>query len=153
VLIYDSYLRRLLTMHVPLLVILNKSISSRFSCFCIFHQSNLVKIYEIIYSLSPKIDAPKIDAFSKNSRNFQNSKIFWWALSMSFFDEIFFALMGVNEFFNIKSNKLSLLWRSALYLWSMWNKSICFNNFFLFCDVKCNQFSPTIWAWWWCCLF
>ena len=29
-----------------------------------------------LYSLSPKIDAPKIDAFSENSRNFQNSKIF-----------------------------------------------------------------------------
>ena len=36
-----------------------------------------------VYSLSPKIDAPKIDAFSKNSRNFQNLKFFWWALSKS----------------------------------------------------------------------
>ena len=33
-------------------------------------------VQPIIYSLSPKIDAPKIDAFSENSRNFQNSKIF-----------------------------------------------------------------------------
>ena len=30
------------------------------------------KMNQIKYSLSPKIDAPKIDAFSKNSRNFQN---------------------------------------------------------------------------------
>ena len=45
----------------------------------------------IIYSLSLKIDAPKIDAFSENSRNFQNYKIVWWVL-------LKFPIFGQNHF-------------------------------------------------------
>ena len=44
-----------------------------------------------IYSLSLKIDAPKIDTFSDNSRNFQNYKIFWIVLSK-------FSIFGQNHF-------------------------------------------------------
>ena len=36
-----------------------------------------------LYSLPPKIDAQKTDAFSKSSRKFQNSKNFWSASSKS----------------------------------------------------------------------
>ena len=51
---------------------------------------------EYMYSLSSKIDAPKIDVFSKNSRNFQNSKIFWWALSKSPISGQFSGNVGKN---------------------------------------------------------
>ena len=66
---------------------------------CYFNLMSCESQIQWQYSLSSKIDAPKIDAFSQNSRNFQNSKFFWWALSKS-------PIFGQNHF---RSNSDTLL--------------------------------------------
>ena len=55
----------------------NSAFSRAKSPFCKKEIRRLYCLNKGNYSLSPKIDVLKIDAFSKRSRKFQNSKNFW----------------------------------------------------------------------------